>query len=170
MQLISEKLKVKVAQSCPTLCDLITIQSMEFSRTEYWFFSFCLFLLQGIFPTHESCIAIGFFTSWATGEAQEYWSGFSLPSNRTGISGIAGRFFTNWALREAPLLIYRNENIVCILTLYPVSCLNSMISSSGFLCGQFHRIFSMNDQCYLWTQVVFFLPFQLACFFSPFPG
>ena len=29
-------------------------------------------LLQGIFPTQGSCIAGGFFTSWATGEAQEY--------------------------------------------------------------------------------------------------
>ena len=28
------KVKVKVAQSCPTLCD--PIQSMEFSRPEYW--------------------------------------------------------------------------------------------------------------------------------------
>ena len=27
---------VKVAQSCPTLCDTWTIQSMEFSRLEYW--------------------------------------------------------------------------------------------------------------------------------------
>ena len=32
----SKKVKVKVAQSCPTLCDPIDIQSMEFSRTEYW--------------------------------------------------------------------------------------------------------------------------------------
>ena len=29
-------MKVKVAQSCPTLCDPMTIQSMEFSRPEYW--------------------------------------------------------------------------------------------------------------------------------------
>ena len=29
-------MKGKVAQSCPTLCDPQTIQSMEFSRTEYW--------------------------------------------------------------------------------------------------------------------------------------
>ena len=27
---------VKVAQSCPTLCDPMTIESMEFSRPEYW--------------------------------------------------------------------------------------------------------------------------------------
>ena len=28
--------EVKVAQSCPTLCNPITIQPMEFSRPEYW--------------------------------------------------------------------------------------------------------------------------------------
>ena len=28
--------EVKVAQSCLTLCDPMDIQSMEFSRTEYW--------------------------------------------------------------------------------------------------------------------------------------
>ena len=30
------KVKVKVTQSCPTLCDPIDIQFMEFSRPEYW--------------------------------------------------------------------------------------------------------------------------------------
>ena len=29
-------------------------------------------------------------------------SGSSQPRNRTGVSCIAGRFFTNWAIREAP--------------------------------------------------------------------
>ena len=34
-----------------------------------------LSLLQGIFQTQVSRVAGGFFTSWATKEAQEYWSG-----------------------------------------------------------------------------------------------
>ena len=34
-----------------------------------------LSLLQKIFPTQVSHTAGGFFTSWATREAQEYWSG-----------------------------------------------------------------------------------------------
>ena len=42
-----------------------TIQSMEFSRPEYW--SGSLSLVQVIFPTQVSHIASGFFTSWATG-------------------------------------------------------------------------------------------------------
>ena len=32
----SLKVKVKFAQSYLTLCDLVDIQSMEFSRPEYW--------------------------------------------------------------------------------------------------------------------------------------
>ena len=43
-----------------------------------------LALLQGIFPIQRSnqifCIAGRFFTSWATREAQEYWSGWAIPS------------------------------------------------------------------------------------------
>ena len=31
-------------------------------------------------PTHAFSIAIGFFTSWATREAQEYWSGWPMHS------------------------------------------------------------------------------------------
>ena len=38
-----------------------------------------LSLLQGIFPTQVSCTAGGFFTSWATREAQEHWSGQPIP-------------------------------------------------------------------------------------------
>ena len=30
--------------------------------------------------TQVTCIAGGFLTSWATGEAQEYWSGQPIPS------------------------------------------------------------------------------------------
>ena len=30
------RVRVKAAQSCPSLCDPMTIQSMEFSRPEYW--------------------------------------------------------------------------------------------------------------------------------------
>ena len=30
--------------------------------------------------TQVSCIAGGFFTVWATREAHEYWSGYSIPS------------------------------------------------------------------------------------------
>ena len=58
--------------------------------------------------TQVSHIAGGFFTSWATREVQEYWSGYlsllqwtSWSRNWTRVSCIAGVFFTNWATREA---------------------------------------------------------------------
>ena len=42
-----------------------------------------LSLLQGIFPTQRSNLGLPhcgrFFTSWATREAQEYWSGYPIP-------------------------------------------------------------------------------------------
>ena len=38
-----------------------------------------LSLLQGIFPAQVSYIAGRFVTSWATREAQEYWSGIGYP-------------------------------------------------------------------------------------------
>ena len=37
--------------------------------------------------------------------AYPFSSGSSWPRNRTRVSCIAGRFFTNWAIREAPWLI-----------------------------------------------------------------
>ena len=55
------KVKVMVAQSCLTLCDLWTIAcqaplSMEFSRQEYW--NGLHSLLQGIFPTQGSNLGL----------------------------------------------------------------------------------------------------------------
>ena len=50
----------------------------------------------------------GFFTIWASREAQEYWSGYpfsrlsSWPRNWSRVSCIAGRFFTSLPPREAP--------------------------------------------------------------------
>ena len=72
-----------------------------------------LSLLQGIFPTqgsnpgvphcrrvlyqlsHKGCPRI---LEWA---AYPFSSISSQPSNRTSVSYIAGRFFTNWPIREA---------------------------------------------------------------------
>ena len=35
--------------------------------------------------------------------------GSSQPRDRTQISRIAGRFFTSWATRETPLLVYQHK-------------------------------------------------------------
>ena len=88
------------------------MQSMEFSRPEYGVGS--LSLLQGIFPTQGSnpgllhCRWILYQLShkgsprileWV---AYPFSSGSSQPRNRTGVSCIAGGFFTNQVIREAP--------------------------------------------------------------------
>ena len=67
---------VKVSQSYLTLWDPMdsTVHEILQARILEWVAS----LLQGIFPTRDrtsiSCITGRFFTSWASREAQEYWS------------------------------------------------------------------------------------------------
>ena len=92
------------------LCDLT--QVMEFSRPEYW--SGCLSLLQGTFPTQGSNPGLSHCNQFLyhlghKGSprileriANPSSSGSSWLRNRTGVSCIAGRFFINWAIREAP--------------------------------------------------------------------
>ena len=72
-----------------------------------------LSLLQGIFPTQGSnpglphCRQILYQLSHKGSRRILEWvaypfsSGYSWPRNQTGVSCIAGRFFTNWAIREA---------------------------------------------------------------------
>ena len=65
-----KKVKVKVAQLCPNLCDCSPWNSSG-QNTGVG----CHALLQGIFPTQGSNPGLPrFFISWATREAQEYWS------------------------------------------------------------------------------------------------
>ena len=72
-----------------------------------------LSLLQGIFPTqgsnpgHPNCQQILYQLSHKRNPRVVKWVAFpfsrvsSLPRNGTGVSCIVGRFFTNWAMREA---------------------------------------------------------------------
>ena len=95
-------LKVKVTQSCLTVCDPM---DMGFSRPGYWNGS--LSLLQGIFPTQGSnpglphCGWILYQLSHRGSPRILEWvaylfsSGSSQPRNRTGVSCIAGGFFTS---------------------------------------------------------------------------
>ena len=64
--------KVKVSQSCLTLCNLMgyTVHRIFQARILEWL-------------------------------AYRFSSGSSWPRNRMGVSCIAGGFFTNWAIREA---------------------------------------------------------------------
>ena len=82
-----------------------------FSRQEYWSGLPCL--LQGIFPTQGSnpdlphCGQILYWLSHQGSPGTLEWvaypfsRGSSQPRNRTGVSCIAGRFFTSWATRDA---------------------------------------------------------------------
>ena len=69
---IRKKVKVNVTQSCQTLCD-----PMDYT-------------VHGILQAR--------ILEWV---AFPFSSGSSWPRNRTGVSSIAGRFFTNWAMTEA---------------------------------------------------------------------
>ena len=71
-------MKVKVAQSCLTLCDPMdyTVHGILQARILEWAdIPFSKGSSQPRVQTQVSCIAGGFFTSWAIREAQEYWSG-----------------------------------------------------------------------------------------------
>ena len=71
------KVKVKVTQPSPTLCDPMdyTAHGILQARVLEWVaFPFSRGSSQSRDRIQVSCIAGGFFTSWATREAQEYWS------------------------------------------------------------------------------------------------
>ena len=76
---ISHRLvKVKVAQSCPILCNpmIYTVHGLLQARILEWVaFPFSRGSSQPRDRTQVSCMAGRFFTSWAIREAQEYWSG-----------------------------------------------------------------------------------------------
>ena len=106
--------KVKVAQSYLTLCNPMdyTIHGILQARILEWIaFPFS----RGIFPTQGlnwgllHCWQILYQLNHKGSPRILEWvvypfsSRSSLPRNRTGISCIAGRFFTNWAIWEIPL-------------------------------------------------------------------
>ena len=108
----AHSMKVKVGQSCPTLCDphgLYHLWNSPGQNTGVGSHS----LLQGIFPTQGSnpgllhCRQILYQLShggilrileWV---AYSFFSRSSQPRNRTGVPCIAGGFLTNWTIREA---------------------------------------------------------------------
>ena len=103
-------LKVKVAQSCSTLCDLIDY-TMDFSRPEYW--SGYPLPSPGDLPNPgiesrfpalraDSLSAEPQGKPKNTGvDSLSFSSGSSPSRNQTRVSCIAGGFFINWAIRKA---------------------------------------------------------------------
>ena len=103
--------KVKVAQSCPTLCGHMDYSPWNSPGQNIGVGS--LSLLQRIFPTQVLTPSLSYcrqilyqlshkgsprILKWV---AYPFSSGSSWPRNQTRVSYIAGRFFTNWAIREA---------------------------------------------------------------------
>ena len=74
---------MKVAQLCPTLCDPMdyTVHGILQARILEWVaVPFSRRSSQHRDRTQGSRMAGRFFTSWITREAQEYWSGWPIPS------------------------------------------------------------------------------------------
>ena len=130
---------IRFAQSCPSLFDLMDYNlpgsSSHGDSTGKNTGVGCHALLQGIFQprdqTQVSHIAGGFFTSWATREAQQYWNGYPIPSQAdlpTQESNWSllrcSRFFTNWAVREALKLM---ESVMGIETYYLKFSMQSVV-------------------------------------------
>ena len=97
--------KVKVAQSCPILCNPMdyTVHGILQARILAWVA--VPFSRESSEPrdwTQVSRISGGFFTSFPTEwVAYPFSRGSSWPRNWTRASCIAGGFFTSWAIREA---------------------------------------------------------------------
>ena len=107
-----DEVKLKVAQSCPTLCDPMDyiVHGILQARILKWVaFAFS----KGIFPTQGSntglppCRCILYYLNHKGSPGILEWvaypfsSGSSWPRNRTRVSCIAGEFFTNLAIKEA---------------------------------------------------------------------
>ena len=103
-------LKVKVAQSCQTLCDPMdyTVHGILQARIVG-----CFPFSRGSFNPREqtqvSRLAGGFFTSWVTREPKNTGVGnlsllhWIFPTQESNWGPcMAGIFFTSWAIREAP--------------------------------------------------------------------
>ena len=95
--------KVKVAQSCLTLFDPMNCSPWDSLSQDTGMGS--LSLLHGIFPSQGSKPGLQLSHKGSPGtlewKAYPFSRGSSRPRNRTGVSCIAGGFFTNWATREA---------------------------------------------------------------------
>ena len=107
----SPYLPVKVTQSCLTLCNPMDCSPWNSPGQNAGVGT--LSLLQGIFPTQGSnpgllhCRRVLYHLSHQGSPRMLEWvaspfsRGSSRPRNRTGVSSIAGGFFTSWASMEA---------------------------------------------------------------------
>ena len=126
---LSEWKWVKVTQSCLTLCDPMNCLWNSLGQNTA---VGSLSLLQRIFPIQGSnpgaprCRWILYQLShkgsprlldWAS---YSFYSGSFQPRNWTGVSCIAGGFFTNWAIKEAPIWMEEiwQKSVILILLIF----------------------------------------------------
>ena len=128
-------LKVKVAQFRPTLCDPMdyTVYGILQARILEWVaFPFSRGSCQLRDWTQVSHIAGGFFTSWATREVQEYWSGWSIlspvdlpnPVNEPGSPAL------RWILYQ---LSYQGSSMCSMCSSFPMYFCLSLYFLNGFI-------------------------------------
>ena len=122
-----------------------TIQSMEFSRPEYW--SGYPSLLQGIFQTQGSnpglphCRQILYQLSYKGSPRILEWVAYPFssrsfrPRKQTGVSCIASRFFTNWAMTEA-----HNASGVSYIKSFLESCRKDVLHLAPVNCMEIRKI------------------------------
>ena len=120
-------MKVKVTQLCPTLCDPMDYSPWNFPGQNTGVGS--LSLLQGIFPTQglnpslPNYRQILYQLSYKGSPRILEWVAYpfsresSWPRNQAGVSCIAGRFFTNWAIKETQSQEPKSHLILCHILL-----------------------------------------------------
>ena len=110
---VTLKVKVKVAQSCPTLCDPMDYMVhgiLQVRILEWVAFPFIRGSSQPRDQTQVSCILADSLPAEPQGKPKNTGVGsvsflqrIFRPRNQSGVFCIAGGFFTNWAIREAQL-------------------------------------------------------------------
>ena len=114
-------LKWKLLSPVPLFTTPWTIQSMEFSRTEYWS---ALPSQQRLNPGLPHCRQIYQLNHKGSPRIPEwvaypFSSRSSRPRNWTGVSCIAGKFFTEWAIKEALIYLkFIKENSTTLYVLF----------------------------------------------------
>ena len=154
--------EVEVPQSCPTL---YSPWNAPGQNTGVGSFS----LLRRIFPTQELNPGL-LYCRWILYQlsqkesprilewvAYPFSSGFSWPRSRSRVSCIAGRFFTNWTIREGPpwpetLINSRTTNIFKALdnNIYPPNYAFSYFSKEH-LKMPFYRLWLTSQ--HLWYRL-----------------
>ena len=152
---------------------------MEFSRLEYWsgqpFPSGLLHCRQILYQlSHKGSPGI---LEWV---AYPFSSGSSQPRNRTGVSCIAGGFFTNWTIREALLNTYSVPSPLLNTLPLSIDIMFTIILCSRYCCIPNFSVREIvtekssnllkfiqlgKSRCEIWTQVykVYTLIIMLYC-------